>query len=123
MWVVGGRSEFRVVGVAPVFRGPCTVHPAPIMQQPARIERAFGLEEYKRRNHMPIYEYKCMKCKKDFECLVFGNNGDICCPDCNSKKVKRLMSACSFKNEGNFSSSAASSGCSSCSGGSCSTCH
>ncbi|MCJ7595336.1 MAG: zinc ribbon domain-containing protein [Desulfobacterales bacterium] len=64
-----------------------------------------------------------MKCKKEFEYLVFGSNGDVSCPDCNTKKVQRLMSACSFKSSGDFSSSSASSGCSSCAGGSCSTCH
>jgi len=72
---------------------------------------------------MPIYEFKCMKCKNEFEYLVIGSNGDVSCPDCNTKKVQRLMSACSFKGNGDFSSSSASSGCSSCSGGSCSTCH
>lgn len=72
---------------------------------------------------MPIYEYRCLKCKKDFEYLVFGKDEDVTCPECNSKKVKRSMSACSFKSEGNYSSSAGSSGCSSCSGGTCSTCH
>lgn len=73
---------------------------------------------------MPIYEFKCMKCKNDFEYLVFGSDKDISCPECDSKKVKRKMSACSFKSSGNYSSSSAgSSGCSSCGGGSCSTCH
>jgi len=72
---------------------------------------------------MPIYEYTCMKCKKDFEYLVFGSEKDVTCPACSSKKVKRSMSACSFKSSGNYSSSAGSSGCSSCGGGTCSTCH
>jgi putative FmdB family regulatory protein len=72
---------------------------------------------------MPIYEYKCMKCKKDFEYLVFGSEKDVTCPGCNSKKVKRKMSACSFKSNGNYSSSSGSSGCSTCGGGSCSSCH
>lgn len=79
---------------------------------------------------MPIYEYKCMKCNEDFECIVF--NGDIItCPQCETDKVKRTMSACSFKRGGSSSSgdysapssSASSSGCGSCSGGSCATCH
>jgi putative FmdB family regulatory protein len=73
---------------------------------------------------MPIYEYMCMKCNKDFEYLVLGNDGSVSCPECNSKKVKRQISACSFKSSGDFSaSSGGSSGCASCSSGSCATCH
>lgn len=75
---------------------------------------------------MPIYEYRCMKCDKDFEYLVFGSDHSAKCPDCNTKDVERLMSACSFKSSGGSyspSMEASSSGCSSCSSGNCSTCH
>lgn len=77
---------------------------------------------------MPIYEYKCMKCNEEFEFIYF--NGDsVTCPQCETDKVKRKMSACSFKSGGSGgdysapSSSSSSSGCAGCSGGSCSTCH
>ncbi len=79
---------------------------------------------------MPIYEYKCKKCKEEFECLVIGSAKDITCPACNGRKVERLMSACRFKSSGKAAASGekaaasgGSSGCSSCAGGSCSTCH
>ena len=77
---------------------------------------------------MPIYEYKCKKCKEEFECIVIGSGKDIACPACNGKKVERLMSACSFKSSGKYtasggSASGGSSGCASCAGGSCSSCH
>lgn len=72
---------------------------------------------------MPIYEYKCMECKNGFEYLVIGSDKDISCPICDSKKVERKISVCNFKDSKNYLSSAESSGCSSCSGGSCSTCH
>ena len=74
---------------------------------------------------MPIYEYQCKKCKKEFECLVLGGEDKVTCPDCNGKNVQRLMSACRFKNggQGETLSRAASSACATCSGGSCSTCH
>jgi putative FmdB family regulatory protein len=74
---------------------------------------------------MPIYEYQCKKCKKEFECLVLGSEGNIVCPECNGKDVQRLMSACRFKSsgEGEIPSASRSSACATCAGGSCSTCH
>ena len=74
---------------------------------------------------MPIYEYQCEKCRKEFECIVLGSDEDISCPDCEGENVHRLMSACSFKSSGDYSSPAASSapGCASCAGKNCATCH
>ena len=71
---------------------------------------------------MPIYEYKCTKCNKEFECLVLKGDDAICCPDCNDDCVERLMSTCSFKSSGSFSSSGDSSACTACSSKNCSTC-
>ena len=46
---------------------------------------------------MPIFEYKCNHCEKDFERLVFfGEENDIACPECKSKGVFKKMSASSF---------------------------
>ncbi|NCP10276.1 zinc ribbon domain-containing protein, partial [bacterium] len=42
---------------------------------------------------MPIYEFKCRQCGKDFEALVIGSRDDINCPQCNSTSLERLMSA------------------------------
>jgi putative FmdB family regulatory protein len=73
---------------------------------------------------MPIYEYKCMNCDKEFEYLVLGSDSSVVCPECDGNKVKRKMSACSFKSSGSYSSpSSGSSGCASCSSTNCSTCH
>ena len=72
---------------------------------------------------MPIYEYKCTKCNKEFEYLVFGGDSSIYCPECNDQNVQRLMSACSFKSSGDYSSPSASSGCATCSSSNCSSCH
>ncbi len=69
---------------------------------------------------MPIFEYHCIKCDRDFEVLVLGNQ-KITCPTCNGKKVKKLLSSFSHKSDGEFSSSKGSA-CSSCSATSCSTC-
>ncbi|MCD6309216.1 MAG: zinc ribbon domain-containing protein [Candidatus Eremiobacteraeota bacterium] len=43
---------------------------------------------------MPIYEYVCNKCGKQFEKVVMPEKGDsnIVCPGCNSSDVKRKFS-------------------------------
>lgn len=43
---------------------------------------------------MPIFEYKCHQCEKEFERLVFsGEETNIACPGCNSQDVvKNWMS-------------------------------
>ncbi len=69
---------------------------------------------------MPIFEYHCTKCDKDFEVLVFGNQ-KVTCPHCNGKKIKKLLSTVSHKSDGEFTSSQGSA-CSSCSATTCSTC-
>ncbi|MCF6248166.1 MAG: zinc ribbon domain-containing protein [Desulfobacula sp.] len=46
---------------------------------------------------MPIFEYKCNQCEKDFERLVFsGEEKNITCPGCKSQDVIKKMSASSF---------------------------
>ncbi|MBN2122843.1 MAG: zinc ribbon domain-containing protein [Deltaproteobacteria bacterium] len=72
---------------------------------------------------MPIYEYRCNQCNKEFECLVLGSGDGVTCPECNGENVERLMSACGFKSGGTYSPAGGSSGCSGCTSGSCSTCH
>jgi putative FmdB family regulatory protein len=69
---------------------------------------------------MPIFEYHCSKCEKDFEVLVFGTQ-KIACPRCKGSNVKKILSAVSHKSDSGFSSSKGSA-CSSCSSGSCSSC-
>jgi putative FmdB family regulatory protein len=57
---------------------------------------------------MPIFEYKCKKCEKEFERLVFaGEEKNISCPDCNSLDVIKKMSVSSFM--GNIGNCAADS--------------
>lgn len=69
---------------------------------------------------MPIFEYHCMKCDKDFEILVFGEQ-EASCPGCKGTKVKKLLSTFSHKSDSGFSSSHGSS-CTSCSASSCTSC-
>ncbi len=73
---------------------------------------------------MPIYEFLCNKCDNEFEELVFSST-KVECPECGSKKVKRLVSSFAFGGEGIKSSAAHDGGdCNSCglSGSACKTC-
>lgn len=71
---------------------------------------------------MPLYEYHCGKCDCDFEELVLGDGRGIKCPECGSKKVKKLISVFAHKSGDKFVSSSGGSGCSGCSSSSCSSC-
>ncbi|SLM27747.1 Regulatory protein, FmdB family [Desulfamplus magnetovallimortis] len=76
---------------------------------------------------MPIFEYKCNGCKKDFELLVIGSQKPLC-PSCSSPDLVKLMSACGFFSKTNGpgntvqTTSSAGSACSGCAATSCSTC-
>ncbi len=79
---------------------------------------------------MPLHEFVCTDCGREFEELVFKEEEIVSCPECGSNNASKLMSACRFKTggpivQGSPSSSAVTSrgsSCSGCSGGSCSTC-
>ena len=44
---------------------------------------------------MPLYDYLCLECKNTTEILVTRSNEEPCCPDCGSKKMKKMLSASS----------------------------
>ncbi|MGB9762295.1 MAG: FmdB family zinc ribbon protein [Caldimicrobium sp.] len=72
---------------------------------------------------MPIFEFQCEECGEIFEELLFSSNFEnIKCKRCKSSKVHKLISQVAYKSEGKFVSSSGS-GCSSCKGGTCSSCH
>ena len=59
-----------------------------------RLSPAFGIDSAPPPNHspvMPIYEYRCASCGKDFELFVRGEK-KIACPGCESAQVERRMS-------------------------------
>ncbi|MGD0277939.1 MAG: FmdB family zinc ribbon protein [Smithella sp.] len=43
---------------------------------------------------MPIYEFKCKKCKKIFESLILSpkEENKLSCPECGTKKPQKVMS-------------------------------
>lgn len=51
---------------------------------------------------MPIYEFKCEECGRQFEQVVFGAEGDhVTCPACKSEKTTKMMSvfaSCNLSN-------------------------
>jgi putative FmdB family regulatory protein len=76
---------------------------------------------------MPIYEYVCLDCKKEYEILRSFNESDqpMDCEECGSRNVKRKLSL-AFAHSGGSSVSdiggGGGGGCSSCDGGNCGTC-
>ncbi|MBN1303562.1 MAG: zinc ribbon domain-containing protein [Anaerolineales bacterium] len=73
---------------------------------------------------MPIYEYTCKECCKDFETIRSMNKADapIECQFCGGQQVNRKVSACYAKNNDGGSLAGMSSGCGSCAGGNCGSC-
>ncbi len=42
---------------------------------------------------MPIYEFKCGHCGKEFERLVFSTSDDpVICPSCGSAETRKVLS-------------------------------
>lgn len=71
---------------------------------------------------MPLFEYYCPKCKERFEILCKASEKPASppCPSCNNNKTQSVL-AC-FAVQGT-EKGAGTTGCGSCQGGSCSTCH
>ncbi|PKN06478.1 MAG: hypothetical protein CVU72_04265 [Deltaproteobacteria bacterium HGW-Deltaproteobacteria-7] len=66
---------------------------------------------------MPIYEFRCKKCKKIFESLIFSSTEEkkISCPKCGTKNPEKVMSVSARRNSKGSSGSTGSS----CSASSC----
>ncbi|UCD64772.1 MAG: zinc ribbon domain-containing protein [Candidatus Zixiibacteriota bacterium] len=52
---------------------------------------------------MPLFEYKCSKCGKQFEELVASDRVEVTCTGCGSPEVTRLLSV--FASTGSSKSS------------------
>ena len=47
---------------------------------------------------MPIYEYECGNCSREFQCLVMnaGDEKNMACPNCQGQDLRRIMSRVAF---------------------------
>ncbi len=72
---------------------------------------------------MPIYEYSCSRCGREFERYVSAAGTAVACPHCGNAKVMRRLSVVSVKTGGSVTSSAGSMGGGGCCGGGGCACH
>jgi len=72
---------------------------------------------------MPIFEYMCDSCGKEFEELVISRSAQINCPGCLSTRLTKKMSVFAHKSGEKFTSSSSGHECSSCSSKQCGSCH
>lgn len=70
---------------------------------------------------MPVYEYRCGACGREFERYLPSAATAVACPACQSANVKRTLSVVAFKTGAGFTASAMPAG-GGCCGGGCS-CH
>ena len=66
---------------------------------------------------MPIYEYRCAGCGKEFERYVPTPGGTATCPACGSGSVKRTLSVFALKSGGGSVASSMPAGGGCCGGG------
>jgi len=71
---------------------------------------------------MPIYEYRCDACGKDFEKYQPRVQGEAACPSCASQQVSRKLSVFGMKSDGSLVPSGMTGGGGGCCGGGCG-CH
>jgi putative FmdB family regulatory protein len=57
---------------------------------------------------MPLYEYKCLACERQFELLILRAGQPIACPACSSDSVERLLSLFAVSSDASRQSSEAS---------------
>ncbi|RLG91320.1 zinc ribbon domain-containing protein [Candidatus Bathyarchaeota archaeon] len=71
---------------------------------------------------MPIYEFSCTRCEREFEKLILSakEKEEIRCPHCGSEKVQQQLSVCASSSEGKIRSSTGS--CAGCTATSCAGC-
>ena len=59
---------------------------------------------------MPIYEYRCSDCDREFEKIVFGGDSSAECPDCRGRRTEKLISSFAVSTEARQSQAASEAG-------------
>ncbi|HSK29871.1 MAG TPA: zinc ribbon domain-containing protein [Candidatus Limnocylindria bacterium] len=60
---------------------------------------------------MPIFEYRCRRCDRQFESIVLSSRERISCPSCGSTAVEKQFSVFSARLSGNEATSPSSGAC------------
>ena len=73
---------------------------------------------------MPIYEFVCEVCRNEFDLMRPMDQADAPakCDSCGSRKTKRKISLFNARSGGKAVTGTSTPSCSTCAGGSCSTC-
>lgn len=73
---------------------------------------------------MPLYEYNCLECGKNFDVLRSIKDADkkIDCVYCSGDRTQRKLSVFFAQSGGKIVAGNQGGGCAGCSGGSCSGC-
>lgn len=71
---------------------------------------------------MPIYEYRCNQCEREFEKYVQSAQAAVACPGCQSARVTRRLSVVGMRSASAPAPVAGMSGGGCCGGGGCG-CH
>ena len=49
---------------------------------------------------MPTFEFRCVTCAIEFEHLSVHSSEEVCCPDCGTVELERLLSASAVSSKG-----------------------
>ena len=71
---------------------------------------------------MPIYEYRCNQCEREFEKYVQSAQAPVAFPGCQSARITRRLSGFGMRSAGATFASGGMSGGGGCCGGGCG-CH